>query len=175
MRTIINDLVITIGCTEKLMPDPKYVISDEDMIAKIEQLYTKNITDSDGRTLLMYASLYERIKVVEWLLSKGEDVNCTDKMGNTALHFAVQSNCKEAVLLLTEHGANVIAKDNFGNSPIMRCSLTTPRDIFQLLIQRNADPHQKNNYGVCAMDIFQANDDVLQYLKGGQGDGLREP
>ena len=161
----IDELIIAMGNTPKLMPDAKYVVSDEDIVKRIDQQYVANITDRDGRTLLMYASLYERPKIIEWLISKGDDINCSDKMGNTALHFAVQSGSKVTTSLLIKYGANVNAKDSFGNSPIMRCNLVTPHNVFELLIQNDANPYQKNNFGLCAMDIFQTYDEILNILK----------
>lgn len=168
-KSSINDLVVAIGSTKKLMPDIKYVLSDEEVISKIESHYTPEMVDVDGRNLLMYAALHDRPKVVEWLLYKGEAINHFDKTGNTALHFAVQSGSVTVISLLIKHEANVNFKDSFGNSPIMRCNLSTPYAIFKILIENNANPYQRNNYGVCAIDVFQNNKEILGILKG-QGD-----
>src|SRR5437773_2374289 len=46
---------------------------------------------ADGRTLLHWAAFKGGIKAIDFLLSKGLDVDCVDTAGTTPLHVAVAS------------------------------------------------------------------------------------
>ena len=56
-----------------------YLISNEANI---------NVKDEYGNTLLHYASLYGRSKIVKYLINKGADINKKNNKGNTPLHYA---------------------------------------------------------------------------------------
>ncbi len=55
---------------EKYMPDRKYVIADELITEKLEQIQNYEQTDRDGRTLLINAAFYNRINAIKYLLKK---------------------------------------------------------------------------------------------------------
>ncbi len=161
----IDSITSAMGNTEKLMPSPEYVVSDEEVISKAEFVADVNEKDRDGRTMLMFAALHGRLHVVNYLLARGADLNIADNNGFTPLHFAVQANDTAMVEKLLLCGADANAKDNFGNSPIMKGNFLTPIAIFQLLLDHGADPYQKNNYAMSAADIFGTRDDVAALLK----------
>ncbi len=58
-----------------------------------------------GNTLLMYASQYGNIRLVEYLLDKGCDVTLKNNQGDTAYDFAVEHN-QEAIIALLENHKN---------------------------------------------------------------------
>lgn len=70
-----------------------------------------NCRDIDGRhsTPLHFASGYNRIPVVEYLLEKGADVHASDKGGLVPLHNASSYGHLEVSQLLIKAGANVNA------------------------------------------------------------------
>ena len=160
-KSAIDPITMQMGCTTKLMPSTEYVISDEDIIARVAEIADANAKDFDGRTMLMFAALNERAAVAEYLLSRGADINCGDANGFTALHFAVQANSLLMVELLLKNGAHANAKDAFGNTPLMRCNNASPISIFKALLERGANPAEKNNYNMSAADMFCSRDDIL--------------
>ena len=163
-KSIIDPIVLAMGCTEKLMPDPMYVISDQDIISRLDALENFDIRDSEGRTLLMHASLYARNTVVQFLLAHNADVQARDKCEYTALHFAAQAGNIDVITLLLEAGASVNAKDNYGNGPMMRCNNDTPAAVFETLLKYGADPFQKNNFGISAIDVFAPQSNIMDII-----------
>jgi serine/threonine protein kinase/ankyrin repeat protein len=61
-----------------------------------------NAADSDGRTPLMYAALYNRPTAVQLLLKGGASIKAKDKGGMTALDLAEQFGNKEIIIRLRE-------------------------------------------------------------------------
>jgi serine/threonine protein kinase/ankyrin repeat protein len=61
-----------------------------------------NAADSDGRTPLMYAALYNRPTAVRLLLKGGANIKAKDKGGMTALDLAEQFGNKEIIIRLRE-------------------------------------------------------------------------
>lgn len=145
------------------------VIPDAEIILELNKLENLEEVDCQGRTLLMYAILYEREQIVNYLLNRGAKVNCCDNMQFSPLHFAAQAGNISIIKNLLCHGADVNVQDSFGNSPLLRCKSGTQLDIFAVLIDNSADPYQKNNYGVCAMDVFCARNDIMEILLSRQG------
>ena len=152
-KSKIDPIVLALGCTDKLMPDPMYVVSDDDIISRIGSFAFIHEKDGEGRTLLMYAALYERNVVVQYLISAGIDICAKDKNQYTALHFAVQANSLEIAETLLKAGAEVNAVDMYGNSPLMRCN-NVSLSMVELLLKHGANPYQRNEYGVSAVDVF---------------------
>jgi len=166
VKSIIDDLVGDLHRSPKLMPDAKYVISDDEIILKLSNFNDVGARDHEGKTLLMYAVLYEREKIVEYLLKRNVDVNASEKSDYTALHFAAQAGNAGIVKMLLESGANAKAKDSYGNIPLLRCSINTSFDAISVLLEYGSDPYEKNNYGVSAVDIWGTNhrfNDIMKY------------
>lgn len=161
-KSIIDSIVLEMGCTEKGMPDSAYVISDDDVISRLNLLKNIHERDCDGRTLLMYAVLYKRYVVVQYLLARKADVRAQDRNQYTALHFAVHTGNMDIMQSLIEAGADVNARDKFGNSPLMRCNNGTAIHVIELLLKNGADPWQKNNYGNSAADAFMTREEVMR-------------
>lgn len=149
-----NSLIEAMWCCEANMPNKNDVVSDEIIISKIDNLQTLNEKDRDGRTLLMFATIYRRPFIVEYLLKKGLNVNEQDKNGFTSLHFAVQTDTIDTIKILLKHGADVNAKNKFGNIPIMLSNNTTSLEIFKILIENGTDIYCPNNFGITAANVF---------------------
>ena len=154
-KSKIHPIVLKMGCTEKLMPDPAYLVPDDNIIIMLSTVDNINLQDAEGKTLLIYAALYERYEVIKYLLAQNADVQAQDKNQYTALHFAVQTNNVNTIKLLIEAGANVNAKEKFGNSPLMKCNNNTPKEVIEILLNNGADPTLKNNFGVSAADLLK--------------------
>jgi len=83
-----------------------------------------------GRTYLHYACDYGQIAIIEFLLTKGADINIPDKYNITPLLAAIWENHVACVNLLIRKGANVNVKAPDGKSLI---ESTDNQEIKQLL------------------------------------------
>ncbi|ORX53809.1 putative ankyrin repeat protein, partial [Piromyces finnis] len=63
------------------------------------------VNNKDGRTLLMEASYYGNINIIEVCLKHGANLYMKDNKGNTALSIAQTLNNKRLENYLIEHGA----------------------------------------------------------------------
>ncbi|RQM30505.1 hypothetical protein B5M09_001625 [Aphanomyces astaci] len=74
-----------------------------------------DFVDDFGYTSLHYASQWNRVEVVRYLLSRGANPDCA-KCGATPLHRAAYSGAEESVALLVQHGASLNLVDtSFGD------------------------------------------------------------
>ena len=78
-----------------------------------------NFTDSDGKSLLMYACEYSNFEAVKILSYNLKEINKTDKQGKTALMYACQNNSDlQIIKLLKKNGAENQLKDKDGISAL---------------------------------------------------------
>lgn len=82
--------------------------------------HTVNCRDLDGRhsTPLHFASGYNRIAIVEFLLENGAEVHASDKGGLVPLHNACSYGHYEVTELLIKHGADVNIADLWKFTPL---------------------------------------------------------
>lgn len=163
-KSTIDQIVLKMGCTEKVMPDPAFVVQDQDIIKQLGVINSLDEPDRDGRTLLMYAAIYERQAIIDYLIAARANLLLCDKLGFTVLHFAAQTGNRAIIEQLLRHGADVNAEDGYGNSPIMKCSNDAPIAVFELFVNFGANPLHKNKYGVSTLDVFSGQDDIIHVL-----------
>lgn len=77
----------------------------DDLKTAIESQNFEINQDINGRTLLHYAADYGQTEVVDYLISKGADVNALDKHGITAILAAIWEGHTTCVKLLLNSGA----------------------------------------------------------------------
>ena len=157
-------IILDMRCTEKYMPTLQDVVSDEELILRIEKIIDLETKDRDGRTLLINAACYGRVKVLDYLLRRGADIHAKCDQEFTALHAAVLANDISCVKSLLEAGADVNAKNIYGNNPIMLGNYATDLDIYRLLMQYGANPEQKNNYGISAKEVFVCSETIMNII-----------
>jgi ankyrin repeat protein len=92
----------------------------------------------DQLTLLMCAMYGEQTDVIEFLISKGADLNLQDCQGLTALHRAVADHPEIARLLL-DKGADVTIRGDFGATPLTRAVFFSDVEMLKMLIAKGAD------------------------------------
>lgn len=98
-----------------------------------------NSKDRSGLTALMYASSNGYLKIVEFLINNGADIEITDNQyGETALFFAVRHNHVNVVKYLLSHGANSNATDKKCQTVHRIAENKNMTDILKLL---NIDPN----------------------------------
>jgi uncharacterized protein len=104
-----------------------------------------NIVDDCGWTLLHYAAYYEHVRLVNYLLDRGVDINATSTMhsshcagGNlpqrsTALMVAAYYGQAHIAQILLERGADRRMKDFEGYSAIMYARKFEFREVVEVL------------------------------------------
>ena len=144
---------------------------DLELVKKIvaDHSHIVNCRDLDGRhsTPLHFAAGYNRVGVVEFLLSKGADVHAKDKGGLVPLHNACSYGHYEVTELLVKHGASVNVCDLWRFTPLHEGAAKGKYDIVKLLLKHGADASKKNRDGHTPIDLVKEGDqDVLDLLRG---------
>jgi len=117
--------------------------------AKIQQLLQSGVDinsqhPTSGTSVLMIASSYYYYDhIVEYLISKGANVNLKDKEGKTALLWAASNSFENAKILIA-NGAKVNEPANDGMTPFLQATLgvssgKVPIEICELLRKNGAN------------------------------------
>ena len=127
-----------------------------------------NITDNDGLTPLMSATLLGHLTTVQALLSApGIDINAKSLIGKTALQTAADYGKYEFVKALINKGANINITDNAGVTPLISAAgwghLTT---VQALLSVPGIDMNAKSLMGATALHMAArfGKDEVVKAL-----------
>lgn len=131
--------------------------------------HTVNCRDLDGRhsTPLHFASGYNRIAIVEFLLENGAEVHASDKGGLVPIHNACSYGHYEVTELLIKYGANVNIADLWKFTPLHEAAAKGKYEIVKLLLKHGADPTKKNRDGATPLDLIKEGDeDVADLLRG---------
>lgn len=109
------------------------------------------------------------IKMTEYLLLLGADVNMRDELERTPLHNvaaccicnAEQRNIQTHIIrLLSAHGADVNARDEGGKTPLM--SLNSNIDAIHILVAHGADVNARDKEGMTPlMHLADCNDQAI--------------
>ena len=109
------------------------------------------------------------IKMTEYLLLLGADVNMRDELERTPLHKVAACNIRNAeqrniqthiIRLLSEHGADVNARDEEGKTPLM--SLDSNIDAIHILVAHGADVNARDKEGMTPlMHLADCNDQAI--------------
>jgi ankyrin repeat protein len=119
-----------------------------------------------GQTALMWASARRHPEMMEFLISKGADVNARstdrnyqrhvtaegrpknlDSGGLTPLLYAARENCKACVGVLLKNGVDLDLPDPDGVSPLLMAIMNANWDLARELIQAGADVNQWDIFG----------------------------
>jgi hypothetical protein len=86
-----------------------------------------------ANNILLDAARSDDIETVEWVLSRGAEVNALDYfygfLSWTSLHHACQACNYELISMLITHGAAVQQRTDKAETPIMLCVLRSKRNI----------------------------------------------
>jgi ankyrin repeat protein len=119
-----------------------------------------------GQTALMWASARRHPAMMQFLISKGADVNARstvrdyqrhvtaegrpkslDSGGLTPLLYAARENCHACVEVLLKSGADINLPDPDGVSPLLVAIMNANWDLAQQLIDAGADVNQWDIFG----------------------------
>lgn len=87
--------------------------------SRIQNINDANSAREDNKkTILMYACWVGNFEAVQYLVSKGADVNAQDSGGATALHLAIWKGFTPIALYLIENGASANTMSQDGMTPL---------------------------------------------------------
>ena len=114
--------------------------------------------DENKRTALIWASFFNNIDLLKWLIENNANLDQQDKIGYSALHFCAQEKNIEAAKILIENGANSNIKDIHDNSPLWTTILNSKEnfEMLKLLLENGASPDEKNLHGRSPNDISRS-------------------
>ncbi|MCU9533314.1 ankyrin repeat domain-containing protein [Streptococcus sp. CSL10205-OR2] len=118
-------------------------------------------------TLTSNSKLNEKLRMIEFLIKEGIDVNFLDRNKRNALHnfFQYKANWRpdisyaiKVVTLLLKSGVNVNQIDRFGNIPmiyaitVLKLSTEEAMPLYLLLLNKGSDITIKNLQGKSVLD-----------------------
>ncbi len=132
-----------------------------------------------GQTPLMWAAARRHPDLVQYLASKGADVNARsavrdyarvataesrakqlDRGGFTPLLYAARENCRACVPVLLKYHADVTLPDPSGLPPLSIALMNGNWDLAKLLIEAGADVNQWDIYGQGPLNVAIVNETV---------------
>ena len=126
------------ACKEGKLTSVQYLIE--------KQNADKEITGNGGKTPLHYACEFGHLLIVEYLISKGADIEAKDIYYWTPLHFACKEDHLEIVEYLISKGADIEAKEWMDlNGPLHIASQYDNIDVVNCLVSKGANKHAKND------------------------------
>ena len=88
-------------------------------------------------------------EIVEFLISKGADVNAVDYILNTPLHIACSHNYFEIIELLISNGAEIMCYNENNSIPLHNaCKNNNSSRAVNLLLSKGSDVNFVNNNGI---------------------------
>jgi len=125
----------------RFSPLAEAVIRNQLEIAKIllaNGALLSNVTFDNSTTLLILAAKHNNVRIIEFLLDQGVDINEQNEFG-TALHAAVKSRRFEAVECLVKYGADVNCIDQYNTTPLMIAVVDNMPKIAESLLNNGAN------------------------------------
>ena len=121
-----------------------------------------------GETPLHIAAYEDALKVAEYLVGRGADINAKTKRGSTPFHFAAWNDALKVAEYLVGRGADINAKNNYGSTPLHTAAWSDALKVAEYLVGRGADINAKNNDGETPLYIAAGGDalKVAEYLVG---------
>jgi len=148
-RNEIRDLLLARG-----VPLDLFDAAAAGQLVRVKELVEKdralaNSCSPDGFPVFALAAVFNQRAVVEYLLSRGADVNSISRnsAGYTALTGAVAFGHKDVVSWLLSHGANVHHRYGPGYTPLHEAASSGRLEIVRMLLDAGADPAARTDDG----------------------------
>jgi ankyrin repeat protein len=125
-----------------------------------------NVTDKDGRNVLLYAAIYKYIQAIKPLMELGVNINSTDNQGRTFFSLMTSTEYypayeyKEIINEFIKLGADINKCDKAGMSPLMYAIVNSNTEAFEILINAGADVSLKDFKGYDFVDYLEQSSDT---------------
>ena len=123
-----------------------------------------DFSDQNGRTLLIFASIYNSIGIIKLLIKHRVNLDTIDNYGRTALMHAIENNSIKAAKLLIKQGANIHISDHYKKTTLMIASENNQADIVKGLIMGGINIEEKDTYGCTALMYAAKKNAVLSVI-----------
>ena len=117
------------------------------------------------KNLLATAINNNSVKIVDFLLHSGLQIEECNEKGETALHIAISQNNLDLIKLLSAN--NVInIQDDDGYTPLMKAALIGNEEIIHYLISNNANIYSQNQWGEYLLELAakKANPNIFKLI-----------
>lgn len=115
-----------------------FLVADNPKLTKlfVNRGLNLSLKDTENRTLIHLAALWNRSNSLKYLLNHCIDINCIDtRNGNTALHVAAEKNNYKVIeVLLICSKINTEIKNNQGNTPLALAILKDNKESEKVLL-----------------------------------------
>ncbi|MFC2156852.1 ankyrin repeat domain-containing protein [Acidobacteriota bacterium] len=106
-----------------------------------------NIKDEAGNTPLHHAVIIGSTSIIEFLLSKGADIDAQNTRLNTPIHDAIQNKKENISALLIERGADLSKTNINEQTPLHKAASLNQKGTGKLLIAKGAAIDPVDRYG----------------------------
>ncbi len=129
----------------------------------MENLWEKFISSNDS---LHFACRENNLKVVNFLLNRGKDVNAKNDDCKTALHLVVKEGYLDMTKYLISKGATVNIYDSKNDTPLMFATAGGYTEIVKTLLEAGADVNIIGSLNMRAIHYacWQKNEHLIQTL-----------
>ncbi len=126
----------------------------------------KLLTDDAGETLLMIASTYGCMPIVQELVAAGADINLFSTSTTSALVNATVNHHKAIVEFLLENGASINGAAQGGDTALIAAVCAESHEMVKLLLEKGANPDVRASDGATALmlAIESKVDDIAEML-----------
>jgi ankyrin repeat protein len=111
---------------------------------------TRDVTS--GESALHIVTNRRDLTWLQYLVTKGANVNARDSQGRTPLQLAVNLGWRDGITVLLGARANTEVANDAGETPLITAVHRRDVDLTKLLLQAGADPDRSDNSGRSARD-----------------------